>query len=110
MNQTIASDSGQLDTLRVHAADNVRVALKDLPAGTLIIDNGQHITLTEAIRHKHKFTLAAFEPGDTVIMYGVTVGRATRPIAQGGRHHYRQYRAQHCQHHTSGETRQLAGA
>ncbi|RBI67764.1 altronate dehydratase [Vreelandella sulfidaeris] len=83
MNQTIASDSGQLDTLRVHAADNVRVALKDLPAGTEITDNGQHITLTEAIRHKHKFTLAAFEPGDTVIMYGVTVGRATRPIAQG---------------------------
>ena len=46
MNQTIASDSGQLDTLRVHAADNVRVALKDLPAGTEITDNGQHITLT----------------------------------------------------------------
>lgn len=83
MNQTIASDSGQLDTLRVHAADNVRVALKDLSAGTLIIDNDQHITLTEAIRHKHKFTLAPFEPGDTLIMYGVTVGRATRPIAQG---------------------------
>ena len=83
MNQTIASDSGQLDTLRVHAADNVRVALKDLPADTEITDNDQHITLTEAIRHKHKFTLVAFEPGDTVIMYGVTVGRATRPIAQG---------------------------
>ncbi|GHE22895.1 UxaA family hydrolase [Halomonas urumqiensis] len=83
MNQTIASDSGQLDTLRVHAADNVRVALKDLPAGTDVTDNGQHITLTEAIRHKHKFTLEALEPGDTVIMYGVTVGRATRPIAQG---------------------------
>lgn len=83
MSQTIASDSGQLDTLRVHAADNVRVALKDLPAGTDVTDSGQRITLTEAIRHKHKFTLTALEPGDTVIMYGVTVGRATRPIAQG---------------------------
>ncbi|SNY98552.1 UxaA family hydrolase [Halomonas sp. hl-4] len=83
MSQTIARDSGQLDTLRVHAADNVRVALKDLPAGSEITDNGQHITLTEAIRHKHKFTLTPLEPGDTVIMYGVTVGRATQPIAQG---------------------------
>ena len=55
MNQTIASDSGQLDTLRVHDADNVRVALKDLPAGTEVTDNGQRVTLTEAIRHKHKF-------------------------------------------------------
>lgn len=83
MSQTIASDSGQLDSLRVHAADNVRVALKDLPVGTEVIDSGQRITLTEAIRHKHKFTLKALEQGDSVIMYGVTVGRATRPIAQG---------------------------
>ena len=83
MSQTIASDSGQMDTLRVHAADNVRVALKDLLAGTDVTDNGQRITLTETVRHKHKFTLTPLEPGDTVIMYGVTVGRATRPIPQG---------------------------
>jgi len=83
MSQTIVSDSGQQDSLRVHAADNVRVALKDLPAGTIVADNDQRIALTEAVRHKHKFTLAALEHGDSVIMYGVTVGRATRPIAQG---------------------------
>lgn len=53
MSQTIASDSGQLHSLRVHAADNVRVALKDLTASNQVIDNGQRITLTEAIRHKH---------------------------------------------------------
>ncbi|HSP58284.1 MAG TPA: altronate dehydratase family protein [Halomonas sp.] len=84
MNQTIASDSGQLESLRVHAADNVRVALKDLPAGSEIDDNGRRITLVEPIRHKHKFALVPLAVGDTVIMYGVTVGRATQPIAEGG--------------------------
>lgn len=83
MNQTIASDSGQLESLRVHAADNVRVALKDLPAGSEIDDNGRRITLVEPIRHKHKFALEPLALGDTVIMYGVTVGRATQPIAEG---------------------------
>ncbi|PMR72624.1 UxaA family hydrolase [Billgrantia endophytica] len=83
MSQNIASDTGHLESLRVHAADNVRVALKDLPAGSEIDDNGQRFMLAEAIHHKHKFTLEALQPGDTVIMYGVTVGRATRPIARG---------------------------
>ncbi|SFU72116.1 UxaA family hydrolase [Halomonas korlensis] len=83
MNQTIASDSGQLESLRVHAADNVRVALKDLPTGSEIDDDGRRITLVEPIRHKHKFALAPLALGDTVIMYGVTVGRATQSIAEG---------------------------
>ncbi|MGM1051990.1 MAG: UxaA family hydrolase [Pseudomonadota bacterium] len=84
MPQTIASEHGQLASLRVHADDNVRVALKDLPAGSEIDDGGRILRLAEAIRHKHKFTLQDLAEGDTVIMYGVTVGRATRPIAAGG--------------------------
>lgn len=83
MPQTIASDSGQLTSLRVHAADNVRVALKDLPAGSEIDDGGRRLRLAEAIRHKHKFALDDLATGDTVIMYGVTVGRAIQPIAAG---------------------------
>ncbi|GHA97590.1 UxaA family hydrolase [Modicisalibacter luteus] len=84
MSQTIASDTFLRPSLRVHAADNVHVALKDLPAGTEIDDNGRRIRLAEAIRHKHKFALQALAEGDLVIMYGVTVGRVTRPIAEGG--------------------------
>ncbi|WP_163559115.1 altronate dehydratase family protein [Halomonas sp. NO4] len=83
MPQTIASDSGQLTSLRVHAADNVRVALKDLPAGSEIDDGGRRLRLAEAIRHKHKFALDDLATGDTVIMYGVTVGRAIQPITAG---------------------------
>ncbi|WP_104203693.1 UxaA family hydrolase [Billgrantia saliphila] len=83
MTHAIASDAGRLATLRVHAADNVRVALKDLPEGVEIEDDGRRIRLVEPIRHKHKFSLADLAEGDSVIMYGVTVGRATRPIAAG---------------------------
>ncbi len=83
MTHAIASDAGRLATLRVHAADNVRVALKDLPEGAEVEDDGRRIRLVEPIRHKHKFALADLAEGDSVIMYGVTVGRATRPIAAG---------------------------
>lgn len=83
MSETIASDGGQQDSLRVHAADNVRVALKDLPAGARVDDEGRRLKLVEPVRHKHKFSLQDLAPDDAVIMYGVTVGRATRPIPAG---------------------------
>ncbi|WP_111411750.1 UxaA family hydrolase [Billgrantia lactosivorans] len=83
MSDTIASDRGQRNSLRVHAADNVRVALEDLPAGTRVDDDGRELRLAEAVRHKHKFSLRDLATGDAVIMYGVTVGRATRPIPAG---------------------------
>lgn len=83
MTQTIISDTHQRPSLRVHAADNVHVALKDLPAGSEIEDNGRIVHLVEGVRHKHKFALHALAEGDCVVMYGVTVGRATQPIAAG---------------------------
>ncbi|WP_302139718.1 UxaA family hydrolase [Halomonas alkalicola] len=70
-------------SLRVHALDNVRVALTDLPAGTVIEADGRTLTLPAAVRHKHKFALAPLAVDDLVIMYGVTVGRVTQPIAAG---------------------------
>ncbi|WP_163578216.1 UxaA family hydrolase [Halomonas faecis] len=83
MPHTIASDSARLASLHVHAADNVRVALKDLPAGSEIDDSGRRLRLVETIRHKHKFALHDLAAGEAVVMYGVTVGRAIRPIAAG---------------------------
>lgn len=82
MSELIARNTPQL-SLRVHVRDNVRVALSDLAAGTCVEDNGRRITLPTAVRHKHKFALTALEVGDLVIMYGVTVGRVTQPIAEG---------------------------
>ncbi|MDN7133372.1 altronate dehydratase family protein [Halomonas sp. MC140] len=83
MSDLIATQTPHL-TLRVHALDNVRVALTDLPAGTVIEDQGSQVTLPGPVRHKHKFVLGDMAVGDLVVMYGVTVGKVTQPIAAGG--------------------------
>ncbi|MCS6969291.1 MAG: altronate dehydratase family protein [Cytophagales bacterium] len=70
--------------LQLHPRDNVLVALQDLPAGTSVAFNGTQFTLNETIPAKHKFALYALAPGEEVRMYGVLVGRATKPIPQGG--------------------------
>lgn len=70
--------------LKIHPADNVLVALTDLKAGEKISFNGTSFTLSESIPAKHKFVQASLQPDDEVIMYGVLVGKATKPILAGG--------------------------
>ncbi|NIG55524.1 UxaA family hydrolase [Chitinophaga sp. Cy-1792] len=71
--------------LKVHPADNVIVALKDLEAGTSISYNGTEYTLKERIAAKHKFTATDLRAGDAITMYGVLVGRANTDIPVGMR-------------------------
>src|SRR5687767_5664812 len=70
--------------LKIHPADNVFVALTDLKAGEKISFNGSSAVLTENIPAKHKFVLNPLAPESEIIMYGVLVGKATKPIAAGG--------------------------
>lgn len=65
--------------LRVHPADDLIVALRDLKAGQQI----DAWTLRENIDAKHKFAARDFAAGDLVTMYGVTVGRALHEIPAG---------------------------
>ncbi|WP_259070113.1 UxaA family hydrolase [Mucilaginibacter sp. X4EP1] len=77
--------SAKKDTfLRIHPADNVLVALQDIPQGTSINFEGDTIVLTETIAAKHKFSLVELQPGDEITMYGVLVGKASQHIAKGG--------------------------
>lgn len=69
--------------LKIHPADNVLVALTDLKAGENISYNGTSITLAENIPAKHKFVYQPFQPESEIIMYGVLVGKATKPIGAG---------------------------
>lgn len=80
----IGSDAPTRTSLRVHPRDNVGVALTDLPAGRDVTLDGDTLRLADNIRAKHKFALTDFAPGDIVTMYGVTVGKAARPITRGG--------------------------
>ncbi len=70
--------------LKVHPADNVIVALRDLRAGEQIYFDSHTYTLPHAIPAKHKFVTEARAIGEPVVMYGVRVGRATQPIPVGG--------------------------
>ena len=73
-----------MNVLKVHSDDNVLVALNNLSSGTEVAFNGETYTLPEGVQAKHKFATRALEPGDPVIMYGVLVGKASRPIPRGG--------------------------
>jgi len=68
-------------TLRIDERDNVAVALEDLEPGTPLLDG---VAAAELIPRKQKAALQALEEGDAARMYGVTVGRATRPVPAGG--------------------------
>lgn len=69
--------------LKIHPSDNVLVALTDLKAGEKVAYNGTSLTLAENIPAKHKFVLQPLPAESEIIMYGVLVGKATKPIPAG---------------------------
>lgn len=70
--------------LKINPKDNVAVALDNLSKGYQIQLDGASFKLEEAIPLKHKFACEAFTEQDSIYMYGVLVGEATKSIPQGG--------------------------
>lgn len=75
----------KLNYLLIHPNDNVIVALKDLPKGTIIEHNGIAVELKEDIPQKHKIYLQDFSAGESIFMYGVLVGKTIVDVSQGSR-------------------------
>ena len=71
------------NNLIISPKDNVAVALSNISKGAAQLIKGKKICFIEDIPAKHKFTLQSLNINDVVTMYGVPVGRATKPIAQG---------------------------
>ncbi|MGH9522783.1 MAG: UxaA family hydrolase, partial [Terriglobales bacterium] len=69
--------------LRMDHRDNVAIALTGLRRGEQVSVDGAPVELISDVPAKHKFLLEARAVGAEVRMYGITVGRATRPIAKG---------------------------
>ena len=69
--------------LKIHPGDNVLVALKDLPVGTVVTENGYDIIIHDPVPAKHKFFIKDMEAGDDVIMYGVLVGEIQFQVMKG---------------------------
>jgi altronate hydrolase len=72
-----------ISVLKIHPADNVIVALKNLTANTKVELEGEHFTMLEDIQAKHKFYTEDLELGSPVTMYGVLVGKVTRAVKKG---------------------------
>jgi len=69
--------------LQLDSRDNVLIALADLKAGEEVDFAGQRYTPPKGVPAKHKFAVRDLVVGDNVIMYGVLVGKAVKPIAAG---------------------------
>jgi len=67
------------DFIHIHPNDNVAVALKAIPAGTVFAG----VTAAVEIPQGHKMALQALAEGEHVIKYGFSIGHATAPVAPG---------------------------
>jgi altronate hydrolase len=73
----------QKKLLKVNPSDNVIVALTDLVEGEQIAFEGTTVIPTTDVKAKHKIAETDFAVGDDIIMYGVLVGRAAKPVQKG---------------------------
>ncbi len=69
--------------LQLDSRDNVLIALSDLKAGERVEFGGEVYTLSKNVSAKHKFAMRNLAAGDNIVMYGVLVGRAVKPVAAG---------------------------
>jgi altronate hydrolase len=69
--------------LKVDPRDNVLVALADFRRGESVDFSGEKYVFATDVPAKHKFATQALLAGDSVVMYGVLVGKAVAPIARG---------------------------
>lgn len=70
--------------IKVHPEDNVAVALINLWEGDILKLGGEEIKVVTDTSAKHKISLVDLGIGDKIFMYGVLVGKATKPIQKGG--------------------------
>jgi altronate hydrolase len=86
----------QTRVLKVDSRDNVLIALTDLNQGEHIQIEFESYTLVSNVPAKHKFATEDLSVGDDVVMYGVLVGAAVKPIQRGER-----LTTSNVQHHAS---------
>lgn len=67
--------------IRLHPADNVVIALEDLPTGSTI--DGLSTATLSAVPRGHKLATRDIPQGATILRYGQIIGEATRSIRAG---------------------------
>ena len=69
--------------LKIHARDNVAVALDEIGSETSLLMDGTPLIVRSHIPAGHKLALQTIKCGDLVYKYGFPIGRATSDIAVG---------------------------
>ena len=69
--------------IQLDSRDNVVVALSDLKQGEFVDGVGAKHLLKSDVPAKHKFAIGDLAAGAPVVMYGVLIGEAVKPIAAG---------------------------
>jgi len=63
--------------------DNVAIARCDLASGTVLVVQGQRVTLRDRILTGHKFAFRAVAQGERILKYSAPIGRAICAIEPG---------------------------
>ncbi len=69
--------------LHLAPGDNIAVATRELPAGSVVDIGGASIELKSSVDVGHKFAVHPIASGERVIKYGAPIGIATADIAPG---------------------------
>ena len=68
---------------KIHARDNVIVALSNLEQGEKVVYNGDEYLLPQRVPAKHKFIMNDMPAKGEIIMYGVLVGKTRQALKKG---------------------------
>jgi altronate hydrolase len=69
--------------IRIHPKDDMLVALSDLSPGEKVSEGDVVYEIKETVLAKHKFATRDFAVNDPLHLYGIVIGKATRPISTG---------------------------
>ena len=69
--------------IRIHAADNVAVAIAPLAKGECVHAGGISVTARDAIPAGHKMAIRPIKKGEAVVKYGFPIGEATEDVPAG---------------------------
>ena len=83
--QTLAREAPLL--IRLHAGDNVAVALEPIEPERRVELDGTALTIRQAIPRGHKVALETLDPGDIVRKFGWPIGRMRIPAPAGSHVH-----------------------
>ena len=72
-----------MEFIKINAADNVAVAIRDIEAGLSFDINGVNICTLNAVPAGHKVALQDLEAGADVVKYGFPIGHVLSPVKKG---------------------------